>query len=76
MADKAHPPQPQALARTFAHAVLVYRERQWPHQWIGRCTCGKGIRCNSEDAAWTFLENCLFDQSYEPVDPLARSREQ
>lgn len=41
------------------HIVRVWREKKWPRQWIGMCSCGKGIRCNSEKDARDFLRGCL-----------------
>lgn len=41
------------------HAILyVRRERKWPFQIIGRCRCGKAIRCNSTAEAEDFLAPC------------------
>lgn len=38
------------------HLPGSYRERKWPYQWIGQCTCGVGIRCNSKEAVDAFFK--------------------
>ena len=40
---------------------LPYREKMWPHQWLAGCSCGVGIRCNSEGEGLRFLrkQGCL-----------------
>lgn len=42
------------------HTVRVWQEKKWPRQWIGMCSCGKGIRCNSKTATEEFFakEGC------------------
>lgn len=43
------------------HEVDIWRETTWPHQWIGQCLCGRGIRCNSRADAVAFFvdgESC------------------
>lgn len=37
------------------HNITVHRERREPFQWIGNCSCGKGIRCNERTEAWEFF---------------------
>lgn len=38
-----------------SHNVTVHREKRWPLQWVGNCSCGKAIRCNSRTEAWEFF---------------------
>lgn len=46
---------------TRVHHSTLHRETEWPFQWIGQCSCGKGIRCNDERTATDFLlsEGCI-----------------
>lgn len=42
------------------HVIRIWREKPWPQQWIGMCSCGRGIRCNSKTDAQSFFrrEGC------------------
>lgn len=39
-----------------AHIIKIHREKAWPRQWIGMCSCGRGIRCNSRADAESFFK--------------------
>ena len=39
------------------HRAEVWREKFWPHQWIGQCRgCRRVIRCNSRSDAVAFFD--------------------
>lgn len=42
------------------HSIRIWREKRWPRQWIGMCSCGNGTRCNSREDAERFFrrEGC------------------
>lgn len=42
----------------MSHVQRVFREQEWPFQWIGMCSCRRGIRCNSEERAREFMAKC------------------
>lgn len=49
----------------YVHRVRVFKEDRWPGQWLGMCSCRKGIRCNSKADAEAFLrrEGCMDSAS-------------
>lgn len=49
---------PSTLARPSTRHGIQYveRERNWPHQWLGRCRCGCAIRTNSESDVYRFFK--------------------
>lgn len=40
------------------HVTEPRREVSWPYQWLGSCSCGRAIRCNSDEVAAEFLDPC------------------
>lgn len=46
-----------------AHRQQRFREDEWPHQWIGMCSCRRGIRCNDEATMAAFMDECAADHT-------------
>lgn len=54
--DGPHPVPPARYAPTSCIEEMLPRhivegpdqEMKWPYQWLAFCSCGRGIRCNSE----------------------------
>ena len=49
------------------HVTGPYREKSWPFQWIAMCSCRRGIRCNSEQDATAFIQECVQKAHEQPT---------